>query len=269
MENLQYLILQEIYLRHSNRSGTSLNVFIEKLKRRPSDIEFTKDIKIILLDLEAREIVTWKAEPMTSKGGNFPDSDDFKRKLGTSDSSVNQTFENIYVEVQLTHEGYDYARDMFDREVIRESTLSVNKWMKILTSILTITAALTLIVQVKQCDISSDQLQNDLIEKNRKTDSDASANSKEKRETVLIAVREASLGGIRLNLYSDKTFDLGTLRKIRWTGIYLVKNDTLCISAADSLVTSFVISDSTLLEIKNKWTKINFLEIQENKLSAR
>jgi len=83
VENLQYLILEEIYLRHSNRTGTSLNAFIEKLKRSPGDIEFTKDIKTVLVDLEEREIVTWKAELMTSKGGGFPDNESFKNGLGT------------------------------------------------------------------------------------------------------------------------------------------------------------------------------------------
>ncbi len=176
MENLQNLILEEIYLRYGSRTGTSLNTFIRaKLRRNPGDLEFTIDIKATLTDLEERGIVKWDAESMANKGSGFQNSAEYKQRLGTTVAGEPQTLENIYLEVQLTHhKGLDYARDIFDREVLRKSTLSANTWMKSLTVILSVTSILTLIVQVKQCDVSNKQSQvpgQDSIRNNKTTSS--------------------------------------------------------------------------------------------------
>ena len=138
-----------------------MNTFIRaKLRRNPGDLEFTIDIKATLTDLEERGIVKWDAEPMVEKGSGFQNSTEYKQRLGTTVAGEQQTLENIYLEVQLTHhKGLDYARDIFDREALRKSTLSANTWMKRLTIILSVTAILTLIVQVKQCDVSNRQSQ--------------------------------------------------------------------------------------------------------------
>ena len=67
IENLQGLLLTEIYKRYSSRSGTSLNAFIKnKLKEDDGDLEMTRNIKKDLEELEDRDIVIWKAEPMTA-----------------------------------------------------------------------------------------------------------------------------------------------------------------------------------------------------------
>ncbi|MCK9403415.1 MAG: hypothetical protein M0Q26_08455 [Chitinophagaceae bacterium] len=103
MENLQYFILEEIYLRYNSRTGTELKRFIkEKLGKEPSDLEFTKDIKSVLDDLEEMKMIIWDASPMNEKGNGFPESKKYKELLGSeSANGEKQTFENIYVEVQL------------------------------------------------------------------------------------------------------------------------------------------------------------------------
>ena len=88
--------------------------------------------------------------------------------------------------------------------------------------------------------------------------------TKTEKKKILIARREASLTGIELILYQNKTFDLGNLRKITKTGTYQIKNDTLVLSIYDTTFTSFKIKSNELLEIKN--TGINWLGIELNKL---
>ena len=68
IENLQNRLLEEIYLRYSSRTGTSLNAFIKKLKEYDGDLEMTKNLKKDLEDLENKGIVTWDAEPMGTTG---------------------------------------------------------------------------------------------------------------------------------------------------------------------------------------------------------
>lgn len=125
MENLQNLLLEEIYLRYGSRTGTSLNAFIIKLGRLPSDLEFTIDLKTIIQNLENTGIVTWTAN--TIKDPAF-DPNKFKRELGTIDEKGNGlTFDNIYVEVHLTHDkGLDYAGNIVNRELVRKSTIETN-----------------------------------------------------------------------------------------------------------------------------------------------
>ena len=81
------------------------------------------------------------------------------------------------------------------------------------------------------------------------------------RHELLVAKREASLGGIILTLYDDSTYELGSLRAIKWTGKYRRRNDTLVLTAADTVVTSFHIQPERLEEINN--TGIGFLDIEK------
>ncbi|WP_162055528.1 copper resistance protein NlpE [Pontibacter pamirensis] len=92
-----------------------------------------------------------------------------------------------------------------------------------------------------------------------------------KKEVVLIAAREASLGGILLRLYADSTFELGNNRRVTSTGVYNLNVDTLVITTTDNSKllkdisqTSFIIEEENLVEVNN--TGIKFLEIHENRL---
>ena len=157
MENQQFLILEEIYLRYSSRTGTSLNDLIKrKFSKADSDLQQTIDIKTDLENLEERGILTWKAEPMDKKGGNFPESHIYRSLLGKEKGVSKYTFQNIYVEVQLTKEvGLDYAGNI----VNRVATLLTNKSMKTLTIVLVIIGVITIFLQGLQCDISRRQLE--------------------------------------------------------------------------------------------------------------
>ncbi|RDC61926.1 hypothetical protein AHMF7616_00515 [Adhaeribacter pallidiroseus] len=97
-----------------------------------------------------------------------------------------------------------------------------------------------------------------------------SYNSKNKKE-VLVASREAPIGGILLKLYEDSTYEIGVLREVRSAGTFVLKSDTLFITATDhpkqnNYITqiSFIIKDGYLEQIEN--TGIGFLEIHVNKL---
>ena len=155
IENLQGLLLHEIYKRYSSRSGTSLNAFIKKkLKESDSDIELAKNIKADLEELESKDILTWKAEPMEKKGGNFPESQKYRDLLGTTTDPKYQTFKNIYVEVKLTPDkGLDYAANYTNAK----ANLSNNFWIRVLTVGFLIITAAGVIVQMKQCSISNNQ----------------------------------------------------------------------------------------------------------------
>ncbi|HYM95610.1 MAG TPA: hypothetical protein VET23_15840 [Chitinophagaceae bacterium] len=151
IENLQGLLLIEIYKRYSSRSGTSLNAFIKKtLREDDGDLEMTRNIKKDLEELESRDIVIWKAEPMNTKGSGFPKSSEFRNLLG---SDKNNTFKNIYVEVTLTWKGLDYAANYSNSQ----ANVSNNLWIRILTTGLLAIALAALIVQMRQCSISDRQ----------------------------------------------------------------------------------------------------------------
>jgi len=97
-----------------------------------------------------------------------------------------------------------------------------------------------------------------------------SYNSEDKKE-VLVASREAPIGGILLKLYKDGTFEIGGFRKVQTTGRYEIKSDTLFITAAKSpnqtesfTQTTFIIKEAHLEEVEN--TGIGFLNIHVKKL---
>ena len=96
-------------------------------------------------------------------------------------------------------------------------------------------------------------------------------NALPKKEVVLIAAREAPLGGILLRLYADSTFEIGNSRKVTSTGVYRLNADTLVITTTDNSKllkdisqTSFIIEEEDLVEVNN--TGITILEIHENRL---
>jgi len=89
----------------------------------------------------------------------------------------------------------------------------------------------------------------------------------EKKEEVLVASREAPIGGIVLKLYEDRTFEIGGFREVKSAGTYELKSDTLFITAKQNgyfTHTSFIIKKGYLEEVES--TGIGFLEIHENKL---
>jgi hypothetical protein len=93
----------------------------------------------------------------------------------------------------------------------------------------------------------------------------------ENKEEVLVASREAPIGGILLKLYDDSTYEIGVLREVKSAGTYALKSDTLILTATDnpkqngySTQTSFIIKEGYLEEIED--TGIGFLEIHVNKL---
>lgn len=84
------------------------------------------------------------------------------------------------------------------------------------------------------------------------------------KETVLVAMREASLGGIHLKVYVDSTFDLGNEGKVTMRGNIKVHRDTLFLLQGDSTARSFVLDKTFLKEIKD--TGIRFLQIESNEI---
>ncbi|CAM3895046.1 hypothetical protein POKO110462_23050 [Pontibacter korlensis] len=97
-----------------------------------------------------------------------------------------------------------------------------------------------------------------------------SYNSENKKE-VLVASREASIGGIVLKLYEDKTFEIGGFREVKSAGTYYLKSDTLFITASDNpkqkeyfTQSCFIMKEGYLEEVED--TGIGFLEIHVNKL---
>ncbi|TPE42443.1 hypothetical protein [Pontibacter mangrovi] len=91
------------------------------------------------------------------------------------------------------------------------------------------------------------------------------------KEEVLVASREAPIGGILLKLYEDNTFEIGGFREVKSSGTYELKSDTLFIIATDSpkqsgyiTQTSFIIRKGYLEEVED--TGIGFLEVHVNKL---
>lgn len=91
-------------------------------------------------------------------------------------------------------------------------------------------------------------------------------------QLVLMAYREAPIGGIWLGVYNDQTWQLGySSVEITSTGTYQIIGDTLTLIAnkgtiiiGESERTSFVIEPKYLVEVKN--SGIKSLEIQLNKL---
>ncbi|QNF34319.1 hypothetical protein HUW51_16910 [Adhaeribacter swui] len=108
------------------------------------------------------------------------------------------------------------------------------------------------------------------IERNTSTE------SKEEKEVVFIATREAPLGGISLILYADSTFKisnsgLANSNNYELKGGYSLKRDTIFIfsNAPRKLLkngnkTSFLIKKNIIEDIGN--SEIVFMDIKENNL---
>ncbi|MBC3540722.1 hypothetical protein ACFSC6_12600 [Rufibacter sediminis] len=93
----------------------------------------------------------------------------------------------------------------------------------------------------------------------------------EDKEEVLVAHREAPIGGILLKLYADRTFELGGFRKVETTGTFEVKQDTLFITSTNNPKVSnqfnsrsFLIKENHLEETTD--TGIGILAIHKNSL---
>jgi uncharacterized SAM-binding protein YcdF (DUF218 family) len=91
------------------------------------------------------------------------------------------------------------------------------------------------------------------------------------KEEVLVASREAPIGGILLKLYADNTFEIGGFREVKSSGTYELKADTIFINATDNskqngyvTQTTFIIRKGYLEEVED--TGIGFLEVHVNKL---
>ncbi|ALI99119.1 hypothetical protein [Rufibacter tibetensis] len=91
------------------------------------------------------------------------------------------------------------------------------------------------------------------------------------KEEVLVASREASIGGILLKLYADSTFETGGFRQVTSAGKFSLSKDTLFIVSANKTEAgeeftkrSFLIKDGHLEETTD--TGVGYLEIHENTL---
>jgi len=146
MKNRYYALLEELYNCYDISAGTEIATFIkEKLKNNPGDVVDSKHIKAILLGLEKDGLATWNAMPIEKRGDPFEsqESEKFKGLLGTPDDNYYQTFRQIYVEVQLTSKGLDYAQNFINTK----TSLSTNNWIKKLTAGLLIVAFIAVILQ--------------------------------------------------------------------------------------------------------------------------
>lgn len=93
----------------------------------------------------------------------------------------------------------------------------------------------------------------------------------EDKEEVLVASREAPIGGIVLKLYADKTFEIGGFREVKSIGTFELNSDTLLITSINKkknnkyiTQASFIIKEGYLEEIEA--SGIGFLEIHVNRL---
>jgi intein/homing endonuclease len=123
MEGLRYLLLEELYLKYSSRTGTSLKSFVVRIGRSATDLEFIIDLKIEINELQSRGLVTWTAS--SKQYSDWADAE-CKKYLGSESNPENFTLENIYVEVQLTATGFDYAGNVVAREIANKSILETN-----------------------------------------------------------------------------------------------------------------------------------------------
>lgn len=144
MNNKYFALLEELYNNYDISGGTSLNTFIkEKYGKDDSDYPTAIHLKKIFETLAAKGLITWDAAPVNEKGNPFTQSEKYKGLLGTKDDSHFQTFKEIYVEVHLTPEGLDYARGYINTT----TSLSTNRWIKILTAGLLIIATVAVLLQ--------------------------------------------------------------------------------------------------------------------------
>jgi len=154
MENFQFDILEELFLRYG-ATETDLSRFTEdKLKVANNDLVKTRHVRSALVDLEARGLITWKVDKRTSKNGEPAtyhwDNPQYKVDFGETANGDNQTFGNNRVEARLTPTGLDYAISIVRGKQIHESTLSTNKFMIWFTGAITFATVVTLGLQT--CD---------------------------------------------------------------------------------------------------------------------
>jgi len=80
--------------------------------------------------------------------------------------AATKTTKGIFEKIKFTKPGVTAYKSNFylkennkqsQLEELHKSTVSTNKWMRLLTLVLAIAAALTLIVQIKQCAVSQEQ----------------------------------------------------------------------------------------------------------------
>jgi hypothetical protein len=91
------------------------------------------------------------------------------------------------------------------------------------------------------------------------------------KETLLVAYREAPLGGLALTLYADSTFHLINFDKYELEGVFRLKGDTIFISSnkkkkylKNGNNTAFIIKKNMLIDVGN--SGIVFLDLKEYKL---
>jgi hypothetical protein len=97
-----------------------------------------------------------------------------------------------------------------------------------------------------------------------------SYNSENKKE-VMVASREAPLGGILLRLYEDSTFEIGGFRQVEVAGTFGLRSDTLFIIPTDNpkrdkytTQLSFIIKEGHLEEVED--SGLGLLQTHMNKL---
>ncbi|MBT1688865.1 hypothetical protein [Dawidia soli] len=156
MKNWYYDLLDELYDKYDITAGTSLENFIKRKLKAKDTLVNTTHIKTMLLDLENRGLITWKADVKTTNQDgvysyHWLNIEKYKNDLGKTVNGIDQTFSNIYVEAHLTPDkGLDYAADLVNGRAIRNSTLATNFWMTTLTIIIALTSMATLRTQYLQ-----------------------------------------------------------------------------------------------------------------------
>lgn len=158
--NFYYGFFKYLYDIYDISGWTAIDQFVLPHIQDTQKLTDTLHIKAMLNELENRKIIEWKADKTTTDENgvtstHWQNIPRYKRDLGKDD---NHTFDNTRVEVKLTPDvGLDYAVNIVNSQVIRDSTLTTNKWMTGLTFFLVIIGALTVIVQMKQCCVSQQQ----------------------------------------------------------------------------------------------------------------
>jgi hypothetical protein len=140
MQNKYYTLIEQLYIEYDIAAGTSLHTFIKKkfikrkwnkpFQKKAIDLITTQHVKMMLEKLIEQYYITWKAGSMKKKSSDFDKTLEYINLLGTEKDGIQHTFENIYVEIQLTAEhGLDYAAKIVNDKRLRNSTIRTNRWI--------------------------------------------------------------------------------------------------------------------------------------------
>lgn len=156
MKTDYYKFFKYLYYHYDLAGWVAIDKYAISIKPNQSLADL-KHIKDMLIELEEEGIIEWKADIKTTNehdiySYHWLDIEKYKNDFGQQQGDPSNP---IRVEVKLTRvKGIDYA----EQYINAQSNLSNNFWIRFLTVGLLIITALGLLVQVKQCRISQDQL---------------------------------------------------------------------------------------------------------------